>query len=129
MNRLSKKDEKDMSDICKSHDEHMENENENINIDISNKVSKKDIDGFFESIWKLYPKKEGKGQVSDTQKKKLHSIGIEEMTRAIERYIEAKKGTEKQFLKQGSTFFNSGYVDYLDDNYEPDKPKSEYREI
>jgi uncharacterized protein YdaU (DUF1376 family) len=42
MNRLSKKDEKDMSDICQSHDEHMENENENINKDISNTVIKKD---------------------------------------------------------------------------------------
>lgn len=42
-NRLSKKDEKDMSSICQSHDVHMENENENINKDISNKVSKKDI--------------------------------------------------------------------------------------
>jgi hypothetical protein len=30
---------------------------------------------FFEQIWRLYPKKEGKGQISDTQKKKLYSIG------------------------------------------------------
>jgi 2-oxoglutarate dehydrogenase complex dehydrogenase (E1) component-like enzyme len=84
---------------------------------------------FFEQLWKLYPKKEGKGQISLTQKKKLYSIGIEEMTRAINRYIEAKKGVEKQFLKQGSTFFNSGYMDYLDANYESDKPKSNLREV
>jgi uncharacterized protein YdaU (DUF1376 family) len=128
-NRLSKKDEKDMSNICESHEEHMENGNENINKDISIKVSKKDIDIFFESIWRLYPKKEGKGQISDAQKKKLYSIGIEEMTRAINRYIEAKKGTERQYLKQGSTFFNSGYVDYMDSNYELDKPKSQYQDV
>jgi len=84
---------------------------------------------FFEQIWQLYPKKEGKGQVSLTQKKKLYSIGLEEMTRAIDRYKKDKQGTEKQYLKNGSTFFNSGYVDYLDANYQEDKPESLYREI
>lgn len=76
---------------------------------------------FFDQIWKLYPKKEGKGQVSLTQKKKLYDIGLEEMTRAIERYKKAKEGTDRKYLQNGSTFFNSGYVDYLDANYE-DKP-------
>ena len=76
---------------------------------------------FFDQIWKLYPKKEGKGQVSLTQKKKLYNIGLEEMTRAIERYKKAKEGTDRKYLQNGSTFFNSGYVDYLDANYE-DKP-------
>ena len=45
----------------------------------------------FENLWNLYPKKRGKGNVSATQKKKL--------------------------LKNGSSFFNSGYVDYLPENY------------
>ena len=76
---------------------------------------------FFDQIWKLYPKKEGKGQVSLTQKKKIYNIGLEEMTRAIERYKKAKEGTDRKYLQNGSTFFNSGYVDYLDANYE-DKP-------
>jgi predicted phage replisome organizer len=84
---------------------------------------------FFEQIWQLYPKKEGKGQVSLTQKKKLYSIGLEEMTRAIERYVKAKQGKDKQYLQNGSTFFNSGYVDYLDANYQEDKPESLYQEI
>jgi len=82
----------------------------------SNNSNKITIDGF-EELWKLYPKKEGKGQVSKTQKEKLHKIGIEEMTRAISRYVQAKKGKDKQYLQNGSTFFNSGYVDYLDENY------------
>jgi len=77
---------------------------------------------FFESIWKLYPRKEGKGGVSKTQKGKLYRIGIEEVTRTISRYIKAKEGKDKQFLQMGSTFFNSGYVDYLDKNYQTDKP-------
>jgi hypothetical protein len=84
---------------------------------------------FFEQIWQLYPKKEGKGQVSLAQKKKLYSIGLEEMTRAIDRYKKDKQGTDRKYLKNGSTFFNSGYIDYLDANYQEDKPESLYQEI
>ena len=44
------------------------------------------------------------------------------MLRAIQRYIAEHKEKEKGggFVPQwqhGSTFFNSGYVDYLDENY------------
>jgi hypothetical protein len=78
----------------------------------------KDILADFETLWQLYPKKEGKGRVSKTQKEKLAKIGLEEMTRAIERYKQAKAGKDKQYLQNGSTFFNSGYVDYLDANYQ-----------
>jgi hypothetical protein len=81
------------------------------------------IDEFYNLIWSIYPKKEGKGQVSAKQKKKLFEIGIEEMTRAVNRYIKAKQGVDKQFLQNGSTFFNSGYVDYLDKDYTEDKPQ------
>lgn len=85
------------------------------------KLNNKDIDDFFNSIWTLYPRKEGKGQVSKSQKEKLLKIGYEEIERCITRYKQAKNGTEQKFLQQGSTFFNSGYVDYLDANYEESK--------
>ncbi|HUV85182.1 MAG TPA: DUF4373 domain-containing protein [Methanosarcinales archaeon] len=81
------------------------------------KERKLNIDGFFESVWILYPKKEGKGQVTKTQKDKLLNIGFDEIKRSIDRYVKAKKGTEKKYLQNGSTFFNSGYIDYLDNNY------------
>lgn len=87
--------------------------------------SKETIDTFFESIWILYPKKEGKGQVSKGQKEKLFKIGIEEMTRAINRHSKAKSDTDKKYWKNGSTFFKSGYVDYLDANYKDEIPKRE----
>lgn len=76
---------------------------------------KKDINQFFEDVWKLYPKKRGKGQVSDSKKKLLFEIGFEELSRAIERYKSECK--EIQYMQNGSTFFTSGYVDYLDENY------------
>ena len=77
---------------------------------------------FFESVWKLYPRKEGKGQVKKSQIQKLHKIGIDEISRTVSRYIKAKEGKDKQYLQNGSTFFNSGYVDYLDANYKEDRP-------
>ena len=40
------------------------------------------------------------------------------MLRTIERYKTDIIGTEEKYIKNGSTFFNSGYVDYLDANYE-----------
>ncbi len=40
----------------------------------------------FERLWELYPVKKGKGQVSDTQKKKLLAIGETALLKAIERY-------------------------------------------
>jgi Bacteriophage replication protein O. len=79
---------------------------------------KENNDAFFEMLWSLYPRKKGKGKVSKTQKGKLANIGIDEMTRAIDRYIAENKGTEEKYLQYGSTFFNSGYLDYLDKNYQ-----------
>jgi len=71
----------------------------------------------FESLWALYPNKKGKGRVSNAQKKKLMHIGLEEMSRAIDRYLDELKQDEWRKPQNGSTFFNSGYVDYLDENY------------
>jgi len=78
-------------------------------------------DSVFEYLWGLYPKKRGKGQISKTQKAKLEKIGKEQLERCIERYTSEQ--TDMQYLKNGSTFFNSGYVDYLDENYS-DLPKA-----
>lgn len=88
--------------------------------------SKADIENFFESIWELYPVKKGKGQVSDAKRKKLFEIGFDEMQRAINRYLqELSKDSDWRKPQNGSTFFNSGYVDYLDGNFVPDAPKSQ----
>ena len=81
-------------------------------------VSKKTVDEFFNSIWQLYPVKKGKGQVSDAKRKALYMIGYKEMARAIDRYKkDLKKDASWRKPQNGSTFFNSGYVDYLDENY------------
>lgn len=81
-------------------------------------LSKKTLDEFFDSLWQLYPNKKGKGQVSDAKRKVLYQVGYEEMARAIDRYKkDLKKDASWRKPQNGSTFFNSGYVDYLDANY------------
>lgn len=81
----------------------------------------------FERLWKQYPNKRGKGQVSDTKKKTLYEIGEEKIERALKRYLDdLSKDSSWRKPQNGSTFFNSGYVDYLDENYEkPPEPKSQ----
>ena len=75
----------------------------------------------FEYLWTLYPKKRGKGSVSDTQKKKLLKGGKDDMEQAIRNYLEEinNRGTDMKYVKNGSSFFNSGYIDYLPENYTP----------
>lgn len=82
-----------------------------------------DLEEFFESIWTLYPVKRGKGSVSKTQKKNLQDIGYEQIKRCIERYVSDMENLhrDKKYWKNGSTFFNSGYVDYLDCNKDEKK--------
>ena len=90
--------------------------------------SKADVNAFFESIWELYPVKKGKASVSDTKRKVLFKIGYERMEQAINRYLtELKRDASWRKPQNGSTFFNSGYVDYLDENYAPDQTVSSRR--
>ncbi len=87
-----------------------------------NNMCKADALALFESLWKLYPNKKGKGQISEKTKMRIAEIGFEEMSRAIERYKkELEKDKDWRKPQNGSTFFNSGYVDYLDANYEESK--------
>ena len=43
----------------------------------SSKPTKKEIDSLFEEVWKLYPKKRGKANVKDAQRRELYRIGKE----------------------------------------------------
>lgn len=81
-------------------------------------MCKADALALFEELWKLYPSKKGKGQVSLAAKQRLLKVGHEEMARAIDRYkSDLEKDKDWRKPQNGSTFFNSGYVDYLDENY------------
>lgn len=87
-----------------------------------NTMCKAEALALFERLWLLYPNKKGKGQVSDNAKLNLLKIGYDEMVRAIDRYkVELEKDKEWRQPQNGSTFFTSGYIDYLDANYVPSK--------
>lgn len=112
----------------------------NITIDKNNKYTDRDNnvhscseslketpEEFFERAWQYYPNKRGKGQVSKKSKERLMSHGWDNVKRAIDRYLEDLKKDEWRQAQNGSTFFNSGYVDYLDENYTPPmNPKLDY---
>jgi len=91
------------------------NNNDNNN----NNENNKEYLEFFEECWKLYPSKKGKGQISDSKKKEVFKIG-DEFKKCIQRYRKYVEGSSWIKYQNGSTFFNSGYIDYLDSNYQDD---------
>lgn len=78
------------------------------------------IDDFFNKSWDKYPNKKGKGKISKSKKEEVYKLG-DEFLRCIDRYVEEVEEKRKSFpelkYQYGSTFYNSGYVDYLDVNY------------
>lgn len=78
----------------------------------------KEINPDIEEIWSKYPNKKGKTDAVKGIEKALKEHSKEELIRAIERYKEEKKGVDIKYIKNGSTFFNTGYIDYLDENYQ-----------
>ena len=71
----------------------------------------------FNRLWKKYPRKMGKGQISASRKLAVAKIGEAKMSAAIDRFIADMTAQNRPMDKimYGSTFFNSGYVDYLED--------------
>lgn len=87
------------------------------------KNTDKEAEELFEALWKKYPVKRGKGSVKISTKRKLLGYGYEQMVRCVDRYVsEIKRLGKEAYFKDGSTFFNSGYVDFLDENYQ-ERPK------
>lgn len=101
-------------------------EDKNIN---NNIMSISAINALFDELWLLYPRKKGKGQISDAKKRKIAEVGKEQMIRAIERYKRYVSTQKDLSYQYGSTFFNSGYIDYLDENYveKDEQPKNANR--
>mgnify|MGYP001585219260 CR=1 FL=1 len=108
----------------------LKKELENHNKKIKKEQSNKDV----EDIWKLYPLKRGKTNAIKKIPNLLKKYGKNQIERCIERYIEdveyqRSNGFTTLNYKNGATFFNGGYVDYLDCNYEEIKAKSIHKPI
>lgn len=107
--------DRNQENVCRNTQSRVEKSRE----ENKNNMCKADALALFECLWKMYPCKKGKAQVSDAKKMKHLEIGFEEMSRAIKRYKEYVNGIDYLHYQNGSTFFNSGYADYLDANYTP----------
>ena len=78
----------------------------------------------FELIWKLYPRKAGKGEAFLHYKSwikgkkyagKTVKLTNRQMWYAVKRYADEvkKEETDTQFIKMGSTFFNGAIIEYV----------------
>lgn len=85
---------------------------------VKDKKNTAQINDIFEKVWSAYPEKKGKARVSDKDKRKIAEVGLDKMLQAIQRYKDDVKSTTWRHWQNGSTFFHSGYIDYLDENYE-----------
>jgi hypothetical protein len=108
----------DTNNECLINDELMTNEC------IKNNSASDEAQSFFEECWNLYPNKRGKGQIKDKAKKTAYALG-EEFKRVIKRYDRYVKSNEWLKYQNGSTFWNGGYIDYLDEVWEEPKQQQQ----
>ena len=75
-----------------------------------------EIESCFLALWDLYPKKAGKSAVSYKAKAELHKAGFDVVSAAIETYRAEiqRENRDMQYVKNGSTFFNGAWKDYLE---------------
>ncbi|GGA56674.1 hypothetical protein GCM10007416_32370 [Kroppenstedtia guangzhouensis] len=77
----------------------------------------------FENLWQEYPKKKGKAKARVAYRRhRKNGVSEEDFRAALDRYKTEvqQKGTPQQYIKHGSTFFNSGFEDYLEEEPTPD---------
>lgn len=94
-----------------------------------NKVNRKENTYIVDSeyLWSLYPEKQGKSTAMKKLPGLVKQYGKDQMERAIKRYTQdvdkrRQNGFADLRYMYGSTFFNSGYVDYLDESYDDEPP-------
>jgi len=66
-------------------------------------------DAYFDSLWSLYPRKEGKKQAMTAYKKAIKAgVSVETIRKGIEAYISyiQREKVKPQYIKMGSTWFN-----------------------
>ena len=86
-----------------------------IKIQSESAQSADEIESCFLALWDLYPKKAGKSAVTKKAKSELHKAGFDVVSAAIETYKSEiqRENRDMQYVKNGSTFFNGAWKDYL----------------
>jgi len=85
-------------------------------------------DELFEKLWKVYPNKKGKKQVSKSAKKEIYELGAEHFERCMQRYVKYVESQDWLKYQNGSTFFNGGYLDYIDETYAEEEKELKAKE-
>ena len=94
-----------------------------IEIQSKSAQSADDIERCFLALWDLYPKKEGKSSVSKKAKVAIYKAGFDVVAAAIENYNAQiqRENRDMQYVKNGSTFFNGAWRDYVVED-KPEEP-------
>lgn len=117
--------------------------NKNVkNVENINTRANGTLESDFEKLWKLYPKKIGKKAALAAYKRAMKRTKNPTTNKQIQdgivayKRIIANSGTDRQFIKDGSTFFNQeAWNDYLEvireeqDDHEARKPKFDPRKV
>lgn len=90
--------------------------------DKNNKIHAQQV----EQLWALYPNKKGKAQAIKQLPKLIHKYGYEVIERCVIAYSNECKGKDSKYIKHGSTFFNGGYMDYLESKLPQERSKGPY---
>ena len=100
-----------------------------IEIQSESAQSADDIESCFLALWDLYPKKEGKSSVSKKAKAALFKAGFDVVAAAIENYKAQiqRENRDMQYVKNGSTFFNGAWRDYV--SSEPEQIQTPKKEV
>jgi hypothetical protein len=65
----------------------------------------------FETFWKLYPRKEGKGEAREAFAKALKGANADAICKGLERQLPAFRVRERKFIAMPSTWLNQGRWD------------------
>ncbi len=104
---LSNSKEKDMINISKSYDEHMENENENENRDLSFKNNKELKEKYFNQFWDAYPARNGKKAGKQEAKDKFFTLKESDYQEIIQN---AKNyGINNEYPKDPARFLKNSF--------------------
>ena len=78
---------------------------------------------FFDDLWNLYPKKRGKSAITKAAVAEIEKAGFETVKKAIETYCREIDGRDMQYIKNGSTFFNGAWKDYIESATVAEQPQ------
>jgi len=113
---------------CKRNESGIQTECQSTTNNNENKENKDIYSADADFLWGLYPEKKGKKDAMNKIPKLIKEYGKYQIERCIKRYLadvdrKRKSGFSDLRYKNGSTFFNSGYMDYLDENVPEEKPE------